>query len=43
MADFPQKFLQERGIQAIKTRLVTRESAPYYAPGLLVFMLLSLT
>jgi CofD-related protein of GAK system len=43
MADLPEKFLQERGIQAIKTRLVTRESAPYYDPDLLVSTLLSLT
>jgi CofD-related protein of GAK system len=43
MADLPQKFLQERGIQAIRTRLVTEESAPYYDPDLLVSALLSLT
>ncbi len=43
MADLPGKFLKERGIQAIKTRLVTKESAPYYDPELLVSALLSLT
>ena len=43
MADLPEKFLKERGIQSIKTRLVTRESAPYYDPDLLVSALLSLT
>ena len=43
MAELPEKFLQERGIQAIKTRLVTRHSAPYYDPELLVSSLLSLT
>ena len=43
MADLPEKFLKERGIQAIRTRLVTRESAPYYDPELLVSTLLSLT
>ena len=43
MAELPEKFLQERGIQAIKTRLVTRHSAPYYDPDLLVSTLLSLT
>jgi hypothetical protein len=43
MADLPQKFLKKRGIQTIKTRLVTKESAPYYDPELLVSTLLSLT
>ena len=43
MADLPEKFLKERGIQAIRTRLVTKESAPYYDPELLVSTLLSLT
>jgi CofD-related protein of GAK system len=43
MADLPKKFLRERGIQAIRTRLVTKESAPYYDPELLVSTLLSLT
>ena len=43
MAELPEKFLQERGIQIIKTRLVTRHSAPYYDPDLLVSTLLSLT
>jgi CofD-related protein of GAK system len=43
MADLPEKFLKERGIQAIRTRLVTGESAPYYDPDLLVSALLSLT
>jgi CofD-related protein of GAK system len=43
MAELPEKFLQERGIQAVKTRLVTRDSAPYYDPELLVSSLLSLT
>ena len=43
MADLPEKFLKDRGIQAIKTRLVTKESAPYYDPDLLVSTLLSLT
>ena len=43
MADLPEKFLKARGIQTIKTRLVTRESAPYYDPELLVSTLLSLT
>jgi CofD-related protein of GAK system len=43
MADIPQKFLRDRGIQSIRTRLVTRESAPYYDPELLVSTLLSLT
>jgi len=43
MADLPEKFLKDRGIQAIKTRLVTKESAPYYDPELLVSTLLSLT
>jgi CofD-related protein of GAK system len=43
MADLPEKFLKERGIQAIRTRLVKRESAPYYDPDLLVSALLSLT
>jgi hypothetical protein len=35
--------VQDRGIQAIRTRLVTKESAPYYDPDLLVSTLLSLT
>jgi 2-phospho-L-lactate transferase/gluconeogenesis factor (CofD/UPF0052 family) len=43
MADLAEKFLQDRGIQAIRTRLVTKESAPYYDPDLLVSTLLSLT
>ncbi|MCP4766909.1 MAG: GAK system CofD-like protein [Gammaproteobacteria bacterium] len=43
MADLPQKFLKDRGIQTIKTRLVSKESAPYYDPDLLVSTLLSLT
>ncbi len=43
MADLPGKFLKDRGIQAIRTRLVTKESAPYYDPDLLVSTLLSLT
>jgi CofD-related protein of GAK system len=43
MADLPEKFLQNRGIQAVKTRLVTKESSPYYDPELLVSTLLSLT
>jgi len=43
MDDLPAKFLKNRGIQAIRTRLVTKESAPYYDPELLVSTLLSLT
>jgi CofD-related protein of GAK system len=43
MAELPEKFLEERGIQAIRTRLITKESAPYYDPELLVSTLLSLT
>ena len=43
MADLPEKFLKARGIQTIRTRLVTKESAPYYDPELLVSTLLSLT
>ena len=43
MADLSEKFLKDRGIQAIKTRLVTKESTPYYDPDLLVSTLLSLT
>jgi len=43
MDDLSEKFLKNRGIQAIKTRLVTKESAPYYDPDLLVSTLLSLT
>jgi CofD-related protein of GAK system len=43
MADLPEKLLKDRGIQAIRTRLVTTESGPYYDPDLLVSTLLSLT
>jgi len=43
MADLSEKFLRQRGIQAVRTRLVTKESAPYYDPDLLVSTLLSLT
>ena len=43
MADLPDKFLKDRGIQAIKVRLVTKESAPYYDPESLISTILSLT
>jgi len=43
MSDLPETVLKELGIQVVETRLVSKSSAPYYDPDLLVSALLSLT
>ncbi len=43
MAAFPRAFLKEQGVQLVETELVTKASAPYFDPEMLVSTLLSLT
>jgi CofD-related protein of GAK system len=38
-----EKLMEKMGFQVISTRLISKQSAPYYDPGLLVETLLSLT
>jgi len=43
MSNLPEPLLKNLGIQVVETRLVSKTSAPYYDPDLLVSALLSLT
>jgi len=43
MSELPETLLKDLGIQVVETRLVSKTSAPYYDPDLLVSALLSLT